>query len=525
MVRDMSDEELAHEIARLRAAGTDSQLCEVKACRGGLTQDIGRTISGFSNGSGGTIICGLDEATGFKPVEGFEATRIQDALANFCGEKMTPPVRPLIELHMFEGSPILTARIPELLPRDKPCYLTSSGCYSGSYIRVGDGDRHLSYYEIDRLISERVQPRYDDEVVGEATFNDLDPALVADLLAHERAMRPRTMGAMDDETALRKLHVLKPDDAGTLRPTMAGLVALGSYPQEFFPLLRISFSCYPGVSKTDALPDGRRFTDLLSTSGPAPAMIDEALGAVARNMRIGGRMEGALRHDVPDYPLMAVREALANALMHRDYSTESLGSAVFVDLYADRLEVTSPGGLYGAVTLDALGSVDFAGSCRNQTLARILESTPFASALAPAGYVVENRGTGFAVMIDELERAGKPAPIPHDSPSLFKLTFLREQPASAPLAPAPKGFDWESVEFAEDSSPERTANPYSGSIEYAIVSLAAERESVSMRELMDELQRSRPTVRKRVADLVRRGVLVTTGAKNSPQLRYRLAQR
>lgn len=520
MVHDMSDEELAREIARMRAAGTDSQRYEVKACRGGLSQDIGRTISGFANGSGGTIVCGLDEASGFAPVEGFDAARVQDALANFCGEKMTPPVRPLIEVRSFEGAPVLVARIPELLPRDKPCYLTSSGCYSGSYIRVGDGDRHLSYYEIDRLISERVQPRYDDGAVDGATIDDLDPALVADLLAHERALRPRTMGAMDDETALRKLHVLKPDGSGTLRPTLAGLVALGAYPQEFFPLLRISFSCYPGTSKTDALPDGRRFTDLLSTSGPIPVMIDEALGAVTRNMRIGGRMEGALRRDVPDYPLMAVREALANALMHRDYSPESLGSAVFVDLYADRLEITSPGGLYGAVTLDSLGSVDFAGSCRNQTLARILESTPLASAFAPAGgYVVENRGTGFAVMIDELERAGKPAPIPRDSPSLFKVTFLREAPA---------GVDGEPAELIEVPSGKATTprdRPASGSIEYAIVSLAAERESVSMRELMDELQRSRPTVRKRVADLVQRGVLVTTGAKNSPQLRYRLAQR
>lgn len=110
--------------------------------------------------------------------------------------------------------------------------------------------------------------------------------------------------------------------------------------------------------------------------------------------------EQPLHDDKPGYPLMAVREAIVNTLMHRGHSPEARGSAVFLDLYADRLEVMNAGGLYGAVTLHGFGSIEFAGSCRNQHLARILEGAPWSSPLLPAGgaFVVENRGSGFAAM-------------------------------------------------------------------------------------------------------------------------------
>ena len=122
-----------------------------------------------------------------------------------CSQRMTPPVRPVIDILPFEGAPVLVASIPELVPKQKPCYVSASGCYGGSYVRVGDGDRKLSGYEIDRLISEHAQPRFDDAIVGEATRDDLDAALVAGMLERERSMHPRNLGALSDETVLRKL--------------------------------------------------------------------------------------------------------------------------------------------------------------------------------------------------------------------------------------------------------------------------------------------------------------------------------
>lgn len=92
-----------------------------------------------------------------------------------------------------------------------------------------------------------------------------------------------------------------------------------------------------------------RFSDSENIDGPIPAMVVDAVRAVSRNMRHGAIVKGALREDVPDYPLPAVREAVANALMHRDYSLDGQGTPVLVDLYPDRPEISNPGGLFGTL--------------------------------------------------------------------------------------------------------------------------------------------------------------------------------
>lgn len=138
-------------IELMRMIGNDTQQCEVKECKRKISSTITDTLSAFSNGSGGWIILGLSEKNGFTPVEGFDARAMQEALSQAC-EKMTPVVRPVIVTCPFEGTNLVFARIDEMLPRDKPCFITERGPYGGSYIRTGDGDRHMTSYEVDRLI-------------------------------------------------------------------------------------------------------------------------------------------------------------------------------------------------------------------------------------------------------------------------------------------------------------------------------------------------------------------------------------
>lgn len=520
----MGDEEFAALIRAMRVAGTDVATCEVKTARAELPRDIGATISAFANGAGGLIVCGLSEKSGFRPVEGFDAPRIQDALAHWCSEKMTPPVHALIETRLFEGAPVVTAYVPPLRPKDKPCFVTASGRYMGSYVRVADGDRRLTSYEVDRFMDEHEQPRFDERVVDEASPADLDPSLVRGLLERERLVHARNFALLDDETALCKLRVLKTGEDGCLHPTLAGLVALGTYPQEFFPRLCVAFTCYPGTEKGELAADGRRFLDAQTFVGSISAMVQDAMAAVARNTRVGARVEGAFRRDVFDYPPVALREALVNALMHRDYSDEALGTPVAVDLYADRIEITNPGGLYGCATLRALDSAVIA-SARNQRLATILESTP----LAGAGFVAENRGTGYQTIVRELAEAGMPAPVPRDTPAVFSLTMRRgidgagagggENPTEAPHRRTVRSEDIVVANGIEERG------RYQTELCGMIVEVIELRGTASMAELVEESGRSRPTVLKALRELIDRGVVCATQKKNSPRQRYRLAGR
>lgn len=414
----LADDELARIVAEMRAIGCDLQRVEVKEAVGKLPKSVGESISAFANGSGGVVILGLSERDGFKPVKNFQAHSAFDALAGLCADRAMPPVRPDMRIASFEGAPIVVAEIPETPPVDKPCYLTERGMYRGSFVRTGDGDRLLSSYEIDRLVEERTQPHYDLDIVEGAQMSDLDPDLVAAVLRRQRGLHPRVFGQLSDADALAALNVSTKAPDGTVVPTLAGLLALGVYPQRFFPRLTVTFASFLGVDKAAA--NGVKYTDSQSMAGPIPAVLMDTVAAVRRNMRVGGVLVDGLRRDVPDYPLDAVREAVCNALMHRDYSPMGRGAQVQVNMYADRLEVLSPGGLYGAVTVDTIGEVG-ASSTRNQHLSLLLETTPYEE----GGFVAENRGTGFSLIESELRAFGMEPPEVVDRPSLFSLTIKR----------------------------------------------------------------------------------------------------
>ncbi|WP_103063112.1 helix-turn-helix domain-containing protein [Actinomyces qiguomingii] len=179
---------------QLRIIGTDQQMLEVKS---GIGKDIRATLSAMSNSAGGTILIGLDEAQGFAPVPGLDATHARKRLVSRC-EQMTPVVRPVIEVVLIEGAPVVVATIPEIEPCHKPCYVTDQGQYGASYTRSGDGDRRLTQYEVERLPEEHTQSRRDEESVTEAGLGNLDDDALAAFISNQRAVRPKTFANSDD---------------------------------------------------------------------------------------------------------------------------------------------------------------------------------------------------------------------------------------------------------------------------------------------------------------------------------------
>lgn len=485
---------MVRAVTLMRLSGNNARDYVVAPALKYLPDDIAATISAFSNGVGGTVILGLSEKDGFTPVEGFDSKSMMDVLSNVCTENLVPPVRPDIRILLFEGKPLVVANIAEMMPADKPCYIKAAGRYSGSYIRTGDGDRRLSQYEVDRLVEEQRQPQHDIVIVEEASMDDLDASLLEGVLERERRMHPRIFASLSDDAAAENLRIARRDERGVLHPTLAGLLALGSYPQKYFPRLNVSFACYPGSTKAETTSGGKRLVDSATMVGPIPAIVEDTIAAVDRNTRTGALIEGAFRKDVTDYPELAVREAVVNALMHRDYSSLALGTPVQVDLYVDRLEITNPGGLFGNVTVDALGKEGITSS-RNQYLSNILESTPY-----KGGYVAENRGTGYQTIERELREALMPAAVPTDSILSFSLVFERRHLSNAEMR----------LSAAE-------------TVEQTVLLLLGRQKTVSVREIAQLTGRSRATVVKRINSMIDRGLLEPTEPKGSTRQRYRLS--
>lgn len=222
-------------------------------------------------------------------------------------------------------------------------------------------------------------------------------------------------------------------------------------------------------------------------------MVAETLAAVRRNMKAASCVEGSSRRDVPEYPEVAIREAVANALMHRDYSSGGLASQVQVNMFVDRIEVVSPGGLYGMVTVDNIGKYG-ASSSRNQYLSRILESAPYPEGYPEKGYVVENKGIGFAQIQAALKSQGMDPAEPKDSLSLFVVT-MRKKRASA-------------TDSALASAAITPKNKMDKDLK-AILSTVRLWGSISTSEASSVLGVSTATSYRRIKELVEKGLLVS----------------
>lgn len=466
-------------VENLRLVGTDAERIEVKS---GVGKSVRPTLSAFSNSAGGLLIVGLDEGNGFSVVPDFDAAAARDALRARCQE-LNPTVRPMTDLVPFEGSTLLIAHIPEIQPRLKPCHIADRGRYDGSYLRSGDGDVRMTPYEVDRFVDEQRQPVWDREGVEDATVGDLEAEALDRFLDGEKNKRPKTF-ADGRETALERLGVTS---GGA--PTLAALLAMGSYPQQYFPRLTVAFALFPGTDRGD-ITRGMRLLDSATFTGPIPELVESAVSAVRRNMRTGALIDDVYRHEVPDYPLVAVREAIVNALMHRDYSPEARGAQVQVSMFVDRLEITNPGGLYGAVTLATLGTAGVS-SARNPHLSVLLESTSFPD----GGLVAENRGTGIATITHALADALLPPPEIRSTPSAFTIVFHRRRVAQA-------------EQYA--SAEERVWAELKSHV------------TMSTTELTSALNLSRTSVQNALRRLIAEGRVAPTEPARSPKQRYRV---
>ena len=168
----------------------------------------------------------------------------------------------------------------------------------------------------------------------------------------------------------------------------------------------------PGTELGNTDKDGARFLDNKRITGAIPEMLEEAVDFVRRNMRTKTIVdENGHRADKDEYPIIAVREAILNALVHRDYSALSESTPISLEIYQDRMEIVSKGGLYGGGSVRELGKGR--PETRNAALANILELLR----------ITENRYSGIPTMIRAFAEAKLPKPEFSDLRGIFKVTF------------------------------------------------------------------------------------------------------
>lgn len=410
----MVEKELFDLIKTIQTRGCEEQTTEVKAAHGGCPEKLYDTISSFSNqDSGGTFVFGLDEKNHFAKVGVYDAQDLQKKVMEY-GEQMTPVVRPVFTVCDEDGIVFVSAEIPPVDLAERPCFKTAKGRLQGSYTRVGDADKPMTEYEVYSYKAFRKKYRDDIRPVDGVSFQSLDIAKVNAYLALKRNDRANL--ALLPDTQQYELAGITRDN----KITMTALLLFGLYPQALYPQLSINATCVPGkeMGHVDLL--GNRFTDTKRIEGTLPDMLDGALAFVRTNMRIATRIDAETgeRMDFPQYPLDAVREAVLNALIHRDYSFHTEGMPIQLVMYSDRIEIINPGGLYGRLTVDRLGQAQ--PDTRNPVLVTAMEILG----------KTENRYSGIPTILHAMKKHSLPDPLFVNTRDSFKVVLYNEEKES-----------------------------------------------------------------------------------------------
>lgn len=419
----MLEEEFRNLLEKIQGRKCEEQTLAVKAANKGCPERLYDTFSAFANqNEGGTIVFGLDEKQGFAKVGVYDAQDLQKKLME-VGEAMTPVVRPVLSVYAEGAMLFVAADIPPLDLAERPCFKTAKGRLKGSFVRVGDADKPMTEYEVYSYEAYRKRSRDDLRPVDGVSDTALDQVQLEQYLLKRKQERPN-FASMPSEQ-LYELTGLRKDGQFTL----TAVLLFSLYPQAYFPQLSIIASSVPGTEMGEVDEAGQRFLDSKRIEGNLPEMLEGAVGFLRNNMRVAVRIDPKTgkRQDMPEYPLDALREAVLNALVHRDYSTHTENMPIQLTMFYDRVEIRNPGGLYGRLTVDQLGKIQ--PDTRNPALIIAMEALG----------QTENRYSGIPRIRRAMAAARLPEPVFRDDRREFSVCFYNRMAEPAPAVQPESG--------------------------------------------------------------------------------------
>jgi ATP-dependent DNA helicase RecG len=358
-------------------------------------------LAAFANSRGGICVLGVDDKTrkivGI-PVERLDA--VEDFVRELCADSIEPPLAPHIERLLLPGTagdeaPVIRIDVVRsLFVHQSP----------GGYMhRVGSAKRGMRPDYLARLFQQRSQARmirFDEQIVSDATLDDLVPDL------WRRFASPRSRDVRED--LLVKLAMARLDDDGVIRPTVTGVLFASQDPRLWLPNAFIQAVAYRGVTAIPS-PETAYQLDAADITGPLDRQIQDACHFVKKNMKVAAfKNEG--RRDLPQFDLKAVFEAVVNAVAHRDYSVH--GSKIRLKMFADRLEIYSPGTIANTMTIESLL---YRQAVRNEAITSLLARCPVGSGqdvFAPhRDFLMDKRGEGVPIIMEESRKLSGRIPV------------------------------------------------------------------------------------------------------------------
>lgn len=366
--------------------------------------NLDREIVAFSNASGGSIFLGV--ADDGKPI-GIDITNRLKSQVLDIAQNCDPSIRTTFSVH--PESNILEIQVAE--GSDKPYR-----CKDGFFLRIGPSSQKLKRDEIITLINNSGKIHFDEAFCCSFQYpKDFSKSLLDDFL---KQCDVKTK--LSNEDILLSLNVIEEKNK-KLRFTNAGVLFFAKSPQKFYPESYVTAVKYKTQDRFSII-DKKDFT------GSLIQQIEDSITFIMRHMSVEIGLSSSLQTFSPahnkiyEYPLLALREALINAIAHRDYYYDA--SHIYIHMYPNRIEIENPGGLYHGLSLENLGKRSVR---RNRLIADLLHRAGF----------IERVGSGFDRMKQSLTENNNP-PLEVTATNFFNIRFYKRAKTSLEKSLTPR---------------------------------------------------------------------------------------
>ena len=358
-------------------------------------KDLAEEIVAFANSEGGMILMGVDDDGCIK---GVSDTLIEERVMNVCRNNCIPHIIPVFQSIEVDGKSIAVITIHKGL--SKPYYTTDHKYY----IRVGTTRRIASREELLRLFEANGTLHYDISPVENTSMKDLNIDVIRDYFLKYNAFDLYEESKETTERILINADIMT-EANGKALCTVGGLLVFGKNPENRLPQNSISFAHFKGAEITDELIDKKVLV------GRIQDIAEQAMVVLKNNMKSPSVINGIKREEKEEYPILVLREAIVNTLVHRNYSIS--GSKIRIFMFDDRIEFHSPGRLPNTVTIDKMKiGISYA---RNPLLVKYMENLRY----------IDQLGRGIPMILKAMKEARAKQPLLQESGEEFILTIYK----------------------------------------------------------------------------------------------------
>jgi len=363
-----------------------------------FSEDFAKEVVAFSNLKGGKIVVGVEDDGS---ISGLSGAACEEWVMNICRTLVMPGVIPYYEeIQVDSGKRVAVVHID--MGFSKPYYV-ERGERRTYYIRVGSTSREATREELGRLFQESGSYHYDVAPIPQTSFDDLDKNRLGDFFKKLKFIDVQNISKDELILKLMNADIMKSMDYGKVA-TVGGLLIFGKKPEEFLPQSTVTFVHFKGNEITKDWSDKKEITGVL------PELIEGIVPVIKMNLNVQSTVKGLKRIEYAKFPDEVLREAVTNAVAHRDYSIFGANTRIF--MFDNRIEFRSPGKLPNTVTIEKMK--EGYSVARNPFIVKYLQNYKY----------IDQIGSGIPMILNKIKILGLPEPLLKEEGEEFILTLF-----------------------------------------------------------------------------------------------------